>query len=88
MVFCTELKAVDPRDGKLKNWCGPNVPANSIEEAIEYVTNNCGWLTVTGELISEIPTKGDSFDADWAKEVNYWEIGKADAIKFGRFLLK
>lgn len=54
--FATSLMAIDPRDGELKCWCGPNVPGNSVKEAQDYCNNNgLGYLKIDGLLICEIP---------------------------------
>lgn len=58
--FTTELMSIDPTDGQLKKWCGPNVPGISWEDAEWFCQNKgFGYLTVTGELIMEIGTRVD-----------------------------
>lgn len=57
-LFTTELRAIDPRDGELKTWCGPHVPGISWDDARWYCDNNgLGYCRVTGELVAEIGTK-------------------------------
>lgn len=57
-LFTTELKAIDPRDGELKTWCGPHVPGISWSDAENYCQENeLGYCVVTGELVAEIGTK-------------------------------
>lgn len=71
-MYVTELNAIDPRDGQLKNWCGPNVPGISFEDARWYCDNNgLGYLRVVGELVAEIPCKPGSFEADFSKKIDY-----------------
>lgn len=53
-LFTTELKAIDPMDGKLKTWVGPRIPAKSWEEAEMFVKDNgMGYLNVDGEFVDE-----------------------------------
>ena len=53
--FTTGLKAIDPKDGKLKDWIGPRIPAKSWEEAEKFVQENgMGYLDVDGEFVDEI----------------------------------
>ena len=57
-LYTTILKAIDPKDGELKTWCGPNVPGISFEDARWYCDNNdLGYCEILGELVSEIGTK-------------------------------
>jgi len=35
-TFSTHIKAIDPIDGEMKTWAGPNVIAKSFEEAKIY----------------------------------------------------
>lgn len=56
--FATEIQAIDPKDGKLKRWVGPPIPANTWEEAEDYCQKNgLGYCEVTGQL----QVKGDGF---------------------------
>lgn len=55
MIFTTEIKAIDPKDGELKTWAGPNIDAISYTFADKYLQNNgLGYCNITGTLISEI----------------------------------
>ena len=48
--------AIDPRDGQMKKWCGPEITAETHKEAEEYCQNNgLGYCKVEGLLICEIP---------------------------------
>ena len=72
--FVTEFKAIDPKDGNLKEWAGPTIWAINIERAISWCEENAGHLVVTGALIAEIPTDGDSYNPIWEKEISYAQI--------------
>lgn len=53
--YVTEIKAVNPKTGKLTNYMGPYVLGISFEDAERYCQlNGLGYCDVTGELISEI----------------------------------
>lgn len=72
MLFVTELKAIDPKDGILKTWTGPNVPGVSIDTAEQYCQENgLGYLTVLGQLLTEIPCKPGSIEADFSKRQDF-----------------
>lgn len=50
-IFLTELRAIDPADGQLKTWAGPEVRAKTMEAAEKYCSENVGYLRVTGEAV-------------------------------------
>lgn len=53
--FTTGIRAIDPIDGKLKDWRGPRITARSLEEAKKFVQDNeMGYLEVDGEFVEEI----------------------------------
>lgn len=53
-LYYTQLKAIDPADGELKDWVGPRIPAHSLQEAKDFVNNNgMGYLDVDGKFITE-----------------------------------
>ncbi len=52
-IFLTQLRAIDPGDGLLKTWAGPEIPAASWEEAEQYCRENMGFLSVIGEGIGQ-----------------------------------
>jgi hypothetical protein len=57
-IYTTMIKAIDPRDGELKSWAGPNVPGISFADARWYCDNNgLGYCEIHGELVAEIGTK-------------------------------
>lgn len=54
--WVTSISAIDPRDGVMKKWCGPEVIAETHEEAQKYCEENeLGYCKVMGLLICEIP---------------------------------
>lgn len=54
-TWITTIKAIDPNDKELKEWCGPNIPAPTIELAIQYCQQNgLGYCQIDGELICEV----------------------------------
>lgn len=53
--FTTTIRAIDPKDGKLKTWSGQRITARSWEEAKKFVQDNgMGYLDVDGEFAAEI----------------------------------
>jgi len=57
--FTTELRAIDPSDGEIKTWQGPDIDAISFADAQQYCINNgLGYLTVTGILVAVIGDDG------------------------------
>ena len=54
-IWVTELTAINPTTGDLCKWVGPNIVAETIEEAAQYCQENgLGYLTVIGEFVEEI----------------------------------
>lgn len=71
-LFTTTIRAVDPSDGELKVWMGPNVPGISFKDARYYCDENgLGYCEILGELVAEIPTKTDERTPDFNKMVDY-----------------
>ncbi len=70
-TFLTELKAIDPKDGQLKTYAGRNIKALTRGLAQQWCDENEGYLTVVGELVSEIPCKTGTLEADFSKKVDY-----------------
>ena len=59
-LYVTQIKAIDPADGEMKTWIGPNVPGISWADAEFYCeTNGLGYCEVIGQLVAEIGTKYD-----------------------------
>lgn len=55
-TFCTEIQAINPRDGKLTSWSGPRVQALSWGLAEEYLQiQGLGYARIIGEYIQEQP---------------------------------
>lgn len=72
--WCTEIKALDACTGEMKTWAGDEVEAPTYELAQEWCNNNKGYLKVIGELITEIPCKKGTYEADFSKMVDYENI--------------
>lgn len=54
-MWTTEIRAIDPIDGELKLWQGPNVPGKDFNEADRYcIENGLGYCVVTGRFVAEI----------------------------------
>lgn len=70
--WTTSLQAIDPINGKLYTWCGPNIKADTEELAQKWCEENMGYLTVVGEFIEEI-----DFEVPKNKRMgNRWSILK------------
>lgn len=55
MKFTTNLLAIDPKDGVIKEWVGPTIDAPSFELAEEQILKTgLGYLSIRGQLISSI----------------------------------
>ena len=55
-TFTTKIKAINPKTGELFNWFGPDVQAETKEEAQKYCDENgLGYCEVHEELVMEIP---------------------------------
>lgn len=73
-TWCTEIKAIDPIDGQLKSYAGPNVNAPTWSLADDYCqTHGLGYCKVSGQLIAEIPCKPGTYEADFSKQIDYDE---------------
>lgn len=70
--WCTEIKAIDPIDGEMKKWGGPNVPGISQKDAEQYCqANGLGYCSINGELIAEIPCKKGTYEPDFENTIDY-----------------
>lgn len=70
--WATEIKAIDPKTGELKKWCGIEVPGINLEDAELYCQNNgLGYCKVIGELIAEIPCKDGTYEPDFESTIDY-----------------
>lgn len=71
-LYVTEIKAICPKTGELKTYCGQNVPGISFEDAQNYCENNgLGYCKVIGLLVAEIPCKPNTYEADWSGQIDY-----------------
>ena len=71
-LWVTNIRAIDPRDGELKNWGGPHVPGITHKHAEQYCQDNgLGFCEVLGELVGEVCTKPNSLEVDWSTYVDY-----------------
>jgi len=52
-VFTTQIKAIDPDDGELKVWKGPDVYAQTWQLAEQFCYENMGYCKVVGECQEE-----------------------------------
>jgi len=58
-LWVTEIRAIDPKDGELKTYCGEIVPGDTQESAQQYCDDNeLGYCKVLGQLV----------DDDWAED--------------------
>lgn len=59
LKFTTKIKAIDPKDGELKTWCGPHIEALNFTDAQRQCElNGLGYCEVDGMLVSEISHDG------------------------------
>ena len=62
-LFTTEIIAKDPKDGIMKKWSGPNIPADTWEEAEWFIQKyGLGYCKITGQLIEEINLTDEEFN--------------------------
>ncbi|MBX3253926.1 MAG: hypothetical protein KF862_07260 [Chitinophagaceae bacterium] len=74
--WTTEIKALDGSTGEMKTWIGPYVEAPTWSLAQQWCNENMGYLKVVGELVMEIPCKGDTCEPDWTNATDYELIQK------------
>lgn len=75
--WTTTIQAIDPLDGEIKTWGGPNVPGINWQDAKDYLQRNgLGYCDIDGELVEEIPTKSDEQTPNWKEAVDYSTIFK------------
>jgi hypothetical protein len=60
-TYVTKIEAVDPKDGQIKTYFGPDIVANSEEEA-DWLIKNTGlnYCEIVGEMIGRYDTNGQS----------------------------
>lgn len=69
-TWSTLIIAKSPIDGSILEYFGPNIQANTYEEAQEYCEHNgLGYLWIKGQLISEIPET--DLKPDWDNRIDY-----------------
>lgn len=74
-IFCTEMKVWDNVYNQFVKLDGPRIDAPNWELAEQQIkSRELRWLKITGELISEIPCKKDSFEPDWNNQIDYQKI--------------
>lgn len=74
-MWVTLIKAIDPSNGQLKTWGGPNVPGINHDDAIRYCQENeLGYCDVLGELVTVIPCKEGTHEPNMDKMVDYEKI--------------
>lgn len=74
-LYTTSIYAIDPIDGDLKTYGGPNVPGISWQDAENYCQQNgLGYCKVDGELVAEIPCKKGSYEPDFKNMIDYENI--------------
>jgi hypothetical protein len=55
--YATLIQALDPLDGELKQWAGPPIEANSVEEARKFRDENgLGYCYINGDVIQDFET--------------------------------
>ena len=70
--WLTEIKAICPKSGEMKKYCGPNIKAISPLLAREFCDNNgFGYCEIIGELVAEIPIIKDGISPDFGGQVDY-----------------
>lgn len=74
-IFCTTMKVWDKVYNQFVTLDGQRIEAPTWKLAEEYIkANDLRWLTITGELIAEIPCKKHSFEPDWENKIDYQKI--------------
>ena len=70
-IWLTEIKAIHPHTGDMLTWGGDNIEAPTWKLAQQWCDENRGYLKVVGQLVSEIPCKEGTFEADWDNMTDY-----------------
>lgn len=74
-IFCTTMRVWDNVYSQFVTLDGPRFEAPNINLAQEQIEKEgYRWLTITGELISEIPCKKESARPDWKMKIDYQKI--------------
>lgn len=70
-TWATNIKAINPLDGEITDFCGPNIKAPSKELAFEYCQKNgLGYCSIEGEVLMEIPCD-ENYKADFGNAINF-----------------
>lgn len=48
-TFLTQIRAIDPQDGQMKTWAGPEIRAGCFASARDFCRQNMGYLEIIGE---------------------------------------
>lgn len=71
-TWCTEIMAIDPIDGEMKKWIGPNVPGTTQKDAENYCQHNgLGYCKISNLLVVEIPCKKGTYEPDFENQIDY-----------------
>lgn len=82
--YSTHIRAIDPLDGKLKAWAGPDVPGNNEDEAALFCANNgLGYLHIIGEVGAEVEARDVAL---WRVLGMYAKVKRAAGRLEGRFV--
>lgn len=74
-MWVTQIQVIDPADGSMKSWGGPNVPGINHGDAVQFCQQNgLGYCKVLGDLVAEIPCKEGTNEPDMDKMVDYEKI--------------
>lgn len=74
-IFCTTIKVWDNVFNELVTIDGQRIEAPTWKLAEEIIEKEgLRWLTITGELIEEIPCKENSFEPDFKNAIDYQKI--------------
>jgi len=66
MKFCTKIRAIDPKDGQLKTWFGPDVTARTKAEAEEVLqASGRGYAEVLDQHIATKNAKTGEDETDF-----------------------
>lgn len=74
-IFCTTMQVLDNSLGELITIDGMRIDAPSWDLAEQFIyTEGYTWLTITGQLVAEIPCSDDDFTPDWEHGIDYDKI--------------
>ena len=69
-TYLTEIWALCPKDNVIKQYGGPNVPADTASEAQEWLDENeLGYCKVIGKIVSTIETPDGFFHYNVEEEI-------------------